>query len=260
MAQKRLALTFSGGGVKSAIYLGIIKALEAEGIEISYVGGLSGGALVTAAYAAGLGIEQLVEFIHNFALWKAFDTNPFDGVEIIDHQKFRILIEDMLPHNDFAQCRVPLTIFATNLDNLEPEIIQTGQLSSAIIASSALPFLLNSVEREGKTLIEGGFSIYYGAEYFRQQGAEVVIGADVDGFQNLKFRGHFNAIALGVSAVIKQMSKYELQLFPVDIDIRGFKDNTGMLEFSALSENLVQVGFDHTMQMMDEIKRVLFDT
>ena len=46
-------LALSGGGVKGAAHIGVLKALEEENIKIDYIGGTSSGSIVATLYAVG---------------------------------------------------------------------------------------------------------------------------------------------------------------------------------------------------------------
>ena len=43
-----IGLALAGGGVKGASHIGVIKALQENGIEISYIGGTSIGSIVAS--------------------------------------------------------------------------------------------------------------------------------------------------------------------------------------------------------------------
>jgi predicted acylesterase/phospholipase RssA len=52
LAQK-VALVLSGGGAKGVTHIGVIRALEEQGIPIDYIAGTSMGAIIGGLYAAG---------------------------------------------------------------------------------------------------------------------------------------------------------------------------------------------------------------
>lgn len=56
---RKLALVLSGGSVRAAAHVGVIKALEEFALEPDVVVGTSGGAIVAALYASGLSALQL---------------------------------------------------------------------------------------------------------------------------------------------------------------------------------------------------------
>ncbi len=53
MNQKKLALSFRGGGARCISYIGFLDPLEENDIEVSMIIGSSAGALIGTAYALG---------------------------------------------------------------------------------------------------------------------------------------------------------------------------------------------------------------
>ena len=49
----KLGLALSGGGIRGAVHIGVLKALEENDIKIDIIGGTSSGSLVAALYAMG---------------------------------------------------------------------------------------------------------------------------------------------------------------------------------------------------------------
>ena len=49
----KIGIAFAGGGIKGAAHIGVLKALEENGIEVGYVGGTSIGSMAAALYAMG---------------------------------------------------------------------------------------------------------------------------------------------------------------------------------------------------------------
>ena len=50
-------LCLSGGGVKGAAHIGVLKALEENNIKIDYISGTSSGSIVATLYASRLFIR-----------------------------------------------------------------------------------------------------------------------------------------------------------------------------------------------------------
>ena len=46
-----LGLALSGGGIRGAVHIGVLKALEENNIKVDIIGGTSSGSLVAALYA-----------------------------------------------------------------------------------------------------------------------------------------------------------------------------------------------------------------
>ena len=53
----------SGGGATGISHVGVLKALEENGIPIDYISGTSAGALIGSLYAAGYSPEEIEEFV-----------------------------------------------------------------------------------------------------------------------------------------------------------------------------------------------------
>ena len=54
-----IGLALSGGGVKGAAHIGVLKALEEEKIKIDYIAGTSSGSIVSTLYAAGFSPDEI---------------------------------------------------------------------------------------------------------------------------------------------------------------------------------------------------------
>ena len=66
-----VGLVLSGGGAKGMAHIGVIKALEENGIPIDYVAGTSMGAIVGGMYAIGMTPEEMVALLKSddFKRW-----------------------------------------------------------------------------------------------------------------------------------------------------------------------------------------------
>ena len=55
----KLGLSLSGGGVKGAAHIGVLKALEEENIKIDSIAGTSSGSIVASLYAMGFHSDEI---------------------------------------------------------------------------------------------------------------------------------------------------------------------------------------------------------
>ena len=60
--QHSIGLVLSGGGVRGMAHLGLIQALEEQGMNISMVSGTSVGAIIGAMYCNGRSVEEMLDF------------------------------------------------------------------------------------------------------------------------------------------------------------------------------------------------------
>ena len=63
LAQGGVGLVLSGGGASGLTHIGVLKALEENGIPVDYISGTSAGALVGGLYAAGYSPKEIEEFV-----------------------------------------------------------------------------------------------------------------------------------------------------------------------------------------------------
>jgi len=75
---QRVGLVLSGGGAKGISHIGIIKALEENGIPIDYVTGTSMGAIVGGLYSMGYSPDEMIQIIKSddFKHWLTGEVEP----------------------------------------------------------------------------------------------------------------------------------------------------------------------------------------
>ncbi len=66
----KIGLCLSGGGARGAAHVGVIRALQENGIDIHAVSGTSAGALVGAVYCAGGSVEKMTAFLKEGSIFK----------------------------------------------------------------------------------------------------------------------------------------------------------------------------------------------
>ena len=63
-----LGLALSGGGIKGAAHIGVIKALEENNIKIDYISGTSSGSLIATMYAMGYTPDEMYNLFKKYIL------------------------------------------------------------------------------------------------------------------------------------------------------------------------------------------------
>ena len=75
----KIGLALAGGGVRGAAHIGVIKALEENGIEVGYIGGTSIGSIVAAFYAMGYTTDEMYKLFKYFS--KDFVTTSYPSLD-----------------------------------------------------------------------------------------------------------------------------------------------------------------------------------
>lgn len=158
----RIGLVLSSGGARGLAHVGVIQVLEEAGIPVTALAGCSMGAYVGSLWAAGLSGTQLEERaseIKDRPTLKAlmdFNIPPSEG--LIRGEKLRKHLERDLGDKTFADLEMPLLVIATDLDRLKPHVFETGIVSHAVHASSAIPAVCAPVRLDGRRYTDGGVS------------------------------------------------------------------------------------------------------
>jgi NTE family protein len=169
---KTFALALGGGGARGLAHIAVIEALDDLGVKPAAIAGTSIGALVGAAYAAGMGGKEIRRHVIRFAhdpseimrrlmvsragTFADLFAGAFGQATQIDAEKFCAqFLPEAIPA-DFSELKIPLAVMATDLHRREEVPLIAGPLRSALAASIAIPGLLRPVAIDDRILIDGG--------------------------------------------------------------------------------------------------------
>ncbi|HRI80617.1 MAG TPA: patatin-like phospholipase family protein [Cyclobacteriaceae bacterium] len=150
-----IGLVLSGGGARGFAHIGVIQALEEMGLKFSRLSGTSAGSIVGALYANGYSPREIFEITKRISIiksvrpaWAWSGLLRMDGLEA--------LLKQHLPHNNFSQLKIPLTIAAVNIQNGTVKYFDEGNLIPAILASCNIPVVFNPLSYQGASYVDGG--------------------------------------------------------------------------------------------------------
>jgi NTE family protein len=151
----KIGLVLSGGGARGVAHIGVLKALEEIGVEISVVSGTSAGSIVGALYANGLKPDQIFEIIKNLTIFKSVRPAwTWSGLLTMDG--LRELLLKHIPANSFESLKLPLTVAATEIKKGHVHYFTEGELIPAIVSSCSVPAVFNPVQHNGGLFVDGG--------------------------------------------------------------------------------------------------------
>jgi len=189
---QKVAVVLSGGGAKGVTHIGVLKALEENGIPIDYIAGTSMGAIIGGLYASGYSPDKMKEIItsEEFTKWVSgkldpeytyFFRHPHPTASWINFKfKYDSVLETHLPtnivspvrmdfaflelfseatavaQNNFDSLMVPFRCVASDINANSPYILRNGDLNSAIRASMTYPFYFKPIRIDGRLLFDGG--------------------------------------------------------------------------------------------------------
>lgn len=179
-------LVLSGGGMRGAAHIGVIKFLQENEIKISEVSGVSAGAIVGSLYATGMKWDQMLKFFKsvNVTDYKKF---AFGKPGFINTDKYYKTLQGIFPEDDFDALEIPLHINATNIITGENLTFSKGKLIKPILASAAFPGVYTPVEIDGKHYVDGGVLNNFPVEVLKEKN-DKIIGVYVNPFGQLDIK------------------------------------------------------------------------
>ena len=182
-----VGLVLSGGGPRGLAHIGVLRALERQGIHVDVLAGTSMGGVIAAGYAAGLSPEDLEQEALATArvrrLLRLIDPGlPEAG--LMRGQRIQTYFEEILGSLTFADLKTRLALVAVDL-NAQCEVMLTeGPLSLAVRATISVPGLFTPVEIDGQRLVDGGVLNNLPIDAAQHLGADVIIAVDVESDPN----------------------------------------------------------------------------
>ncbi|NEV94993.1 patatin-like phospholipase family protein [Psychroflexus sp. YR1-1] len=189
-----IGLVLSGGGMRGAAHIGVIKALEEHGIFPTHISGASAGAIVGALYAYGYDWETMFKFFKTFQLLD-FKKYALGKPGIIDAEKFYPQFSALLKDDNFSALKKSLTITATDILKGNLKTFSEGELIKPILASAAFPGFFAPVKIEDSFYIDGGVLNNFPISVLKPK-CDIIIGSYVNGYDAISIKDlkHFHNV------------------------------------------------------------------
>jgi NTE family protein len=173
-----IALVLGSGGPRGFAHIGVIKALEAAGIQPDLIVGTSSGALVGSLYAAGFDAAELERRAMAFDLARVFDFT-FNKFGKFKGEGLQKLVNEVLQGKPIEQLKRPLAIVATKVPIGEMTLFTQGNTGLAVRASSAIAGSFVPVKIRGATYMDGDLVSPVPVLAAKLLGADLIIAVDV---------------------------------------------------------------------------------
>jgi NTE family protein len=180
----KIAIVLGSGGPRGYAHIGVIKALEANGIAPDLIVGSSVGALIGAFWASGMSAGELEARSQAGGPLTLFDLNPFADRGWIRGQRLQDYVSKELEAKPLEQLRRPLIVVATQRGDKKPVLFASGNTGVAIRASSAVPNIISPVGINGIEYEDADVSLPIAVSAARAAGAQFVIAIDVSAHES----------------------------------------------------------------------------
>lgn len=209
----KIGLVLSGGGAKGAAHIGVLAVLEENRIPVDVITGTSMGAYVGGMYAMGLSAEEVKDRTlaadwqggyedrasrNDLILRRKKQNDDYQiyadiGLDLngefqgrqgaFQGQGMAVLLRSLtsnLPEMaSFDDLAIPYRAVATDIAKVQPVVIDSGHLATAMQASMTVPGALKPVNWHQHLLVDGGVVNNMPVDAAHQLGADVIIAVDL---------------------------------------------------------------------------------
>ncbi len=276
---------------KGLAHVGVLKALEENGIPIDYIVGTSMGGIIGGCYAAGMSPDQIEQMVLSADFLRWINGLPETGYNYYYHQSdetpqflklnlaldstlnFRFnssiasdvslnfaLTEKMaqasaISKNNFDSLFVPLRVVAADIFTQQEVVISKGLLSDALRATQTVPFFYNPVRVDGKYLFDGGvynnFPVDIAAREFKP---DVIIGVNVSSKVYDEYPYDNDDKLISRSLLLLLLDKSD----PSQMSDQGIYIQPNLKGFTSFdfgsAKSLIDSGYVQTIRQLEEIK------
>lgn len=293
LSAQTVGLVLSGGGAKGMAHIGVIRALEENGIPIDYIAGTSMGAVIGSLYAMGYSPDEMQTLISSddFKNWYMgardmnyqfyFKQNPptpsiisaqvaiRDSMTVIrptinslvDPLQMNLAFVDIFSGasaacgDNFDNLFVPFRAVASDVFNKNSIVLSKGRLGDAVRASMSFPFVFRPIMIDSIIAYDGGIYDNFPVDVM------------VNDFHPDFIIGSVVAVAPGKPEIeipdefdiMGQVTSMIMQKSDYSLDPKqGVKvefdlSSVGLLDFHLINE-VSALGYRNTMLLMDSIK------
>ncbi|WP_290776154.1 patatin-like phospholipase family protein [Anaerofustis sp.] len=202
--KKKKGICFSGGGIKGFAHIGVIKALEENGIKFDMVSGNSAGSIVGALYALGVSADEMLDYslsmeVRDIINYKSvrnklsFESpkeflNSFKGLSFspsIDSKNIEDFFIGIGGDKLFNETLIPFYVVSVDLKSGGLVVMDKGRLATAVRASSAIPGVFTPVVSDKYTLVDGLVLNNMPADILKDKGCDKVLSVNLKAYSKI---------------------------------------------------------------------------
>jgi NTE family protein len=210
-----IGLVLGAGAARGFAHVGVIKALESQGIRPDLVVGSSAGSVIAALLASGATGNEINRLALNLdeatiADWGLPFAGRFGG--LIKGDALQNMVNREVQNKTIEQMRIPLGIVATDLQSGKGILFRSGNTGLAVRASCSVPGVFQPAVISGKEYVDGGLVAPVPVSYARQMGATLVIAVNISSEPvHQDASGTLGVLQQTISIMQQSINQYELK-------------------------------------------------
>ena len=281
-----VVLVLSGGGTKGFAHLGVMEALEENGVPIIGIVGTSMGALMGALRASGYSTKDMHRILNELDLPSLLSENTgpmfvFTGNDrraktstipaltwkkqdgqngpkgILTGDKLYAYFSQLMRHvteTDFYHLPIPYAAVATDIKTGEKVVLTSGNLAAAMRASMSIPALFEPWVIDEHLLVDGGVTsnlpVYTAQELFPGM---PIVAVDISEGMAEGVNSYMDVINQSLTILMRRNTDEEGTA--ADILLKPKTSGLGMLD-TGDPEKVIALGRDAAMEKINEIKEL----
>jgi NTE family protein len=254
----KIGLALGGGAARGFAHIGVIKALEAQGIYPEIVVGTSAGAVVGSMYAAGnsgfalqkTAMEMDEASISDWAL-------PLFGKSsgVLKGEALQTYVNKAVKNVPMEKLKLKFGAVATDLANGQPILFARGNTGQAVRASSSVPSVFQPVVIGNRSYVDGGLVAPVPVRFAREMGADFIIAVNISTQTDAQAAVSSLEVLLQTFSIMGQrLNHYELK--DADIVIQPSLGKMGGNDFAGRNKAIL-AGEQAAAAVMPQLKAKL---
>lgn len=184
LSGQAIGLVLGGGGAKGISHLGVLQALEEQGIPIDIIGGTSIGSFIGGIYAQDYDVVPIYGRIKKFAgrvssIWRMLSDLTWPVTSYTTGHEFNRGIWKTFGDTRIEDFWIQFYCNSTNITESVQEIHSFGYAWRYIRASMSLAGLLPPLEENGSMLLDGGYVDNLPVDEMKARGCKTIFAVDV---------------------------------------------------------------------------------
>jgi NTE family protein len=182
-----VGFVLAGGGAKGFAHIGVLRALQEQGIPIDVVGRTSVGGLVAASFSFDESVDTVTRHLRKAAHFnptKDYNLLPF--ISLIRGRRIRQMLQNCIsdftgqPDTGIEDSWLTFFTVSSNYTQAHEEIHTRGSLLKYLLATAAIPGVFPPVVEGDDLLVDGGTFNNFPADVMSRSGVGKVIGVDLN--------------------------------------------------------------------------------
>lgn len=263
---RKIGLALGGGSARGMAHIGVLQALEEQGIPIDRISGSSAGALLGSAYAAGISVDVIKNAVlkwgSKLGLFRLADIQLFKS-GLLGGNRIDKLFLEVVGDPDFGDLKIPLSVVAMDLNTGEEVVFEKGNVRKAVRASFSIPGIFVPVEYQGRYLIDGSVVNPVPVKPLLDRGIDITIAVSVtpplEGSVKSSFP-QFSLIPKGFDVVMRSLQSLQYEVTTVkamsaNVLISPDVGGIAWAEFFK-ADKVIEVGRKATEEVIPEIQKL----